>query len=125
MEVISKISEIKAVIKKKKLLGNRVGFVPTMGFLHDGHLSLVRRARKENDRVGVSLFVNPRQFNNPEDLEKYPRDMERDISLLEKDGVDLVWAPTSEMMYPPGYQTFVDVHHVTMFLEGASRPVPS
>jgi len=98
------------------------GLVPTMGFLHEGHLSLVRRAREENDKVGVSIFVNPKQFNNPKDLEKYPRDMDRDLSLLENEGVDLVWTPTPEIMYPPGYQTYVDVHHVTTFLEGASRP---
>jgi pantoate--beta-alanine ligase len=98
------------------------GVAPTMGFLHEGHLNLVRRAREENDRVGVSIFVNPKQFNNPEDLEKYPRDMDRDLSLLEKEGVDMVWTPTPEIMYPPGYQTYVDVHQVTRFLEGASRP---
>ena len=98
------------------------GLVPTMGFLHAGHLDLVRRARAENDRVGVSIFVNPIQFNNPGDLEKYPRDMDRDMALLEKEGVDLLWIPTPEIMYPPGYQTYVDVTQVSTFLEGASRP---
>ena len=98
------------------------GLVPTMGFLHEGHLELVRRARVENDRVGVSIFVNPIQFNSAEDLEKYPRNMDRDSALLEKEGVDLLWTPTPEIMYPRGYQTYVNVNHVTTILEGAARP---
>jgi pantoate--beta-alanine ligase len=98
------------------------GLVPTMGFLHEGHLSLMRRARQENDRVGVSIFVNPTQFNNPNDLATYPRDLDRDLALLEREGVDLVWTPTPELVYPPGYQTYVTVEEVTRPLEGASRP---
>ncbi|HXV44676.1 MAG TPA: pantoate--beta-alanine ligase [Anaerolineae bacterium] len=98
------------------------GLVPTMGYLHEGHLSLVRRARQENDRVGVSIFVNPIQFNNPNDLAAYPRDPERDLALLREAGVDLVWTPTPDMVYPPGYQTYIEVEEVTRPLEGASRP---
>jgi len=98
------------------------GLVPTMGFLHEGHLELVRRARAENDRVGVSIFVNPIQFNNADDLDKYPRNMARDAALLEEAGVDLLWAPTPDIVYPEGYQTYVDVKQVTEVLEGASRP---
>lgn len=98
------------------------GLVPTMGYLHQGHLSLVRRARHENDRVGVSVFVNPTQFNNPNDLAVYPRDMERDLALLREAGVDLVWTPTPEIVYPPGYQTYVEVEEMTRPLEGAARP---
>lgn len=98
------------------------GLVPTMGFLHEGHLDLVRRARAENDQVGVSIFVNPIQFNNPGDLEKYPRDMDRDSALLEKEGVDLLWTPMPQNMYPKEYQTYVNVTQVTTLLEGASRP---
>ena len=101
---------------------SRVGLVPTMGYLHDGHLSLVRRAREECDHVVVSIFVNPTQFGPKEDLSKYPRDLERDLSLLEPLGVDLVWMPTDEIMYPPGYQTWVEVETVTRPLEGAVRP---
>ena len=97
------------------------GLVPTMGFLHEGHLSLVRRAKAENDRVGVSIFVNPSQFNNADDLTSYPRDMERDLALLREAGVDLVWTPTPDIVYPTGYQTYIDVQQVSQPLEGASR----
>ena len=98
------------------------GLAPTMGFLHEGHLSLVRRARQENERVGVSIFVNPTQFNDPNDLAVYPRDLNRDLSLLEKEGVDLVWTPPPEIVYPSDYQTYVEVEQVTRPLEGATRP---
>lgn len=98
------------------------GLVPTMGFLHEGHLSLVRRACQENDRVGVSVFVNPTQFNDPGDLATYPRDTERDLALLEAEGVDLVWLPSNDIVYPPGYQTFVKVDEVARVLEGTARP---
>ncbi|HLO16989.1 MAG TPA: pantoate--beta-alanine ligase [Anaerolineales bacterium] len=99
-----------------------VGLVPTMGYLHDGHLSLVRRAREECDHVLVSIFVNPTQFGPKEDLSKYPRDLDRDLSLLEPLGTDLVWMPTAEIMYPPGYQTWVELEGITRPLEGAMRP---
>ncbi len=98
------------------------GLVPTMGALHEGHLSLVRRARAENERVAVSVFVNPTQFNNPSDLDTYPRTLERDCELLEAEGCDLVWAPTESIMYPPGYQTRITVDEITRPLEGAHRP---
>jgi pantoate--beta-alanine ligase len=99
-----------------------VGLVPTMGYLHEGHLSLVRRAREDCDHIVVSIFVNPTQFGPQEDLSKYPRDLERDLSLLEPLGVDLIWMPTAEIMYPPGYQTWVEVEAITQPLEGAMRP---
>lgn len=98
------------------------GLVPTMGFLHDGHLSLVKRARLENDRVAVSIYVNPTQFAPHEDLDSYPRDLERDLNLLREQEVDLVFTPNDAIMYPPGYQTYVSVTGVTQPLEGASRP---
>lgn len=98
------------------------GLVPTMGYLHEGHLSLVQRAREENDRVGVSIFVNPTQFNNPNDLLAYPRDVERDLAMLKEAGADLVWTPPPDIVYPPGYQTYVEVEEVTRPLEGAARP---
>ena len=102
-------------------LPGTVGLVPTMGYLHEGHLSLIRRAREENDHVAVSIFVNPTQFGPKEDLAKYPRDLERDLRLIEP-YTDLVWNPTAEIMYPTGYQTWVEVEAVTRPLEGTMRP---
>lgn len=98
------------------------GLIPTMGALHEGHLSLVRLARAANDRVGVSIFVNPKQFNNPADLDKYPRNIDADLDLLRAEGVDLVWVPSVDEVYPSGFQTYVTVEDVTQPLEGASRP---
>ncbi len=92
-----------------------------MGFFHEGHLSLVRRARQENGKVGVSIFVNPAQFNDQSDLERYPREPERDLDLLRKEQVDLVWTPSVDQVYPSHYQTFVNVEKVTGYLEGAAR----
>jgi pantoate--beta-alanine ligase len=93
-----------------------------MGYLHEGHLSLIRQARGECDHVILSIFVNPTQFGPSEDLSKYPRDLERDLNLVHPLGVDLVWTPTAEEMYPPGYQTWVEVDALTHPLEGAMRP---
>jgi pantoate--beta-alanine ligase len=98
------------------------GLVPTMGYLHEGHLSLIRRAKAENVKVGVSIFVNPVQFNNPDDLDKYPRDLQRDLDLLAQEQVDLVWAPSPEIVYPAGYQTYVTVEELSKPLEGEKRP---
>jgi len=98
------------------------GLVPTMGYLHEGHISLVERARQENDRVGVSIFVNPTQFNDPKDLAVYPRNLERDLAMLQAAGADLIWTPTPEQVYPPEYQTYITVETVTQVLEGAARP---
>jgi pantoate--beta-alanine ligase len=120
MDVFSDISEIRRVRWADPLA--IWGFVPTMGFLHEGHLSLVRRACQENDRVGVSIFVNPTQFNDPHDLATYPQDMDRDLGLLQEEGVDLVWNPSQDIVYPPGYETYVEVTEVTKVLEGAARP---
>ncbi len=102
-------------------LNGMVGLVPTMGFLHEGHLSLIRRAKLECDSVVVSIFINPTQFGANEDLSKYPRDLARDLSLIEPLGVDLVWNPTAEEMYPAGYQTWVEVDALTRPLEGSIR----
>jgi pantoate--beta-alanine ligase len=120
MKVVSTVNEVRLALKAEP--GLTWGCVPTMGYLHEGHLSLVRRARAENDRVSVSIFVNPTQFNSAEDLTAYPRDVDRDLRLLEAEKVDLVFTPTPAEMYPPGYQTYVNVEEVAKPLEGASRP---
>jgi pantoate--beta-alanine ligase len=93
-----------------------------MGALHQGHINLIRQARKENDQVAVSIFVNPIQFNNPEDLESYPVDLDNDIEILKKENVDLVWTPGINDIYPDDYQTYIQVEHISKLLEGQSRP---
>ena len=119
---------MKSVITQDELqtalggLPKPLGLVPTMGYLHAGHLSLVQAARAECASVVVSIFVNPTQFGPSEDLDAYPRDLEHDLSLLADAGVDLVWTPDTQVMYPPGYQTWVGVEEVTRPLEGAMRP---
>jgi len=99
-----------------------VGIVPTMGYLHEGHMSLVRRAKEECASVVVTIFVNPTQFAADEDLSSYPRNVPKDLDMLQKEGVDLVWLPTDAAIYPDGYQTYVEVMEVTKMLEGAKRP---
>ncbi|RIK31391.1 MAG: pantoate--beta-alanine ligase [Anaerolineae bacterium] len=118
MRSLSTLDELR---KTRFSLDGTVGLVPTMGFLHEGHLSLVRRARDECDHVIVSIFVNPTQFGPQEDLAKYPRDLERDFRLIEP-LTDLVWTPSAETMYPTGYQTWVEVEAVARPLEGTMRP---
>ena len=99
-----------------------VGFVPTMGYLHEGHISLVKKARAENKSVIVSIYVNPTQFGPKEDLSKYPRDLPRDLAMLEKEGTDVVFFPSDKEMYPDGYDTWVIVENLTKPLEGDVRP---
>jgi pantoate--beta-alanine ligase len=99
-----------------------VGLVPTLGWLHDGHRSLMRQARADNSTTVVTIFVNPRQFNRPEDFERYPRNEGRDIAIAEEEGVDLVWAPPVDEVYPPGFDTTVSVGALAGPLEGAARP---
>ncbi len=119
MIIAASLDELRAA---RLLLDGRVGFVPTMGYLHEGHISLARRARQECDSVVASIFVNPTQFGPNEDLSNYPRNLERDLRLLEAAGVDLVWTPVPEVMYPPGFATWVEVGGLTRPLEGAARP---
>jgi pantoate--beta-alanine ligase len=119
MMIVTDLTELHIA---RAILAEPVGFVPTMGYLHEGHLSLVRRARAECASVVVSIFVNPTQFGPSEDLSAYPRDLERDLHLLEPLGVNLVWTPTPEVMYPPDYQTWVEVEKLTQPLEGGMRP---
>ena len=119
MRIVTSVEEFR---QARSALAGSWGFVPTMGYLHEGHLSLVRRARAENEHVAVSIFVNPAQFGPNEDFAAYPRDVERDLRLLEPLSVDLVFHPTPEVMYPPHFQTYVTVGAVTQTLEGAARP---
>jgi pantoate--beta-alanine ligase len=118
MKTVTTLNELRSA---RLELPGPVGLVPTMGFLHRGHISLVQCARLECASVAVSIFVNPTQFGPSEDLEKYPRDLPRDLDLLEAAGADLVWTPTPEDMYPPGFQTWVMVDELTRPLEGNIR----
>ncbi len=122
MKIITLVSEMQAISRKLRLEGKTIGFVPTMGYLHEGHLSLVRASKSECDVTVVSIFVNPIQFGPKEDLSRYPRDFERDKNMLEKEGVDFVFYPTVEDMYPDGFNTTINVEGVTKNLCGASRP---
>jgi pantoate--beta-alanine ligase len=122
MQVIERISEIRDWSEAAHLQRQRIALVPTMGFLHEGHLSLVRDARARADRVVVSIFVNPKQFGPQEDLASYPRDFERDRNLLDRENVDVVFHPTADEIYPDGYQTQIDVENLGALLCGASRP---
>jgi pantoate--beta-alanine ligase len=119
MKVLTTIQELRSA---RESLPAPFGLVPTMGYLHDGHLSLVQRARQECASVGASIFVNPSQFGPEEDLDSYPRDLDRDFTLLESAGVDIVWTPDQGDMYPEGFQTWVTVEALTQHLEGIHRP---
>jgi len=119
MRIARTIAEITAL--KQHLTGD-VGFVPTMGYLHQGHLALVRQARAENPTVIVSIYVNPSQFNRKEDLARYPRDVDRDLELLREEKTDIVFVPSDAEMYPPGFSTWIEVEGITGRLEGAARP---
>jgi pantoate--beta-alanine ligase len=122
LKVITTIEEMRAASRALRGAGKRLGLVPTMGALHEGHLSLVRMARAQCDVVAASIFVNPTQFGPNEDLAKYPRPFERDREMLEREGVELVFAPTVEEMYPAGAVTWVTVEGLSGKLDGRSRP---
>ncbi len=122
MRVIKTVKEMEGVAKALRRSGKSVGFVPTMGYLHEGHLSLVKAARRENDTVVMSIFVNPIQFAPGEDLKKYPRDEKRDMELAEKEGVDILFIPSVKEIYPRKNLTFVEVKEITEYLCGGKRP---
>ncbi|WP_432663450.1 pantoate--beta-alanine ligase [Wukongibacter baidiensis] len=123
MKILNTIKDIRLITKEARRNGKSIGFVPTMGYLHEGHLSLVKKAKAENDLVVVSIFVNPTQFGPGEDFESYPRDLERDSKLVEDAGTDIVFSPSVEEMYPSGCSTYVDTDgDITKKLCGASRP---
>lgn len=119
MQVVGPIFEIGTLRQK---LSGTVGFVPTMGYLHEGHLALVKQARTDNSNVIVSIYVNPTQFGPREDFGSYPRELNRDLELLREEGVDIVFVPSDDEMYQPEFSSWVDVGKVTERLEGASRP---
>ena len=119
MEVVKTITDMRRL---RASLVEPLGFVPTMGYLHQGHLALVRQARTDNASVVISIFVNSTQFASGEDYERYPRDLKRDLALLEKEGVDAVFTPSKNEMYPPRFSSLVEVDRLTKRLEGAARP---
>ncbi|MDD4876225.1 MAG: pantoate--beta-alanine ligase [Dehalococcoidales bacterium] len=119
MKIVDNISEMRLL---RQQITVPVGFVPTMGYLHEGHISLVKHAKTENSLLVVSIFVNPTQFGPTEDFKQYPRDTQRDFSLLDRENVDIVFMPSDEEMYPGDFTTWVEVNQITDRLEGASRP---
>jgi len=122
MKFVKTINEARIVLKGLKELKKSVGIVPTMGYLHEGHISLVKRSVDENDITVLTVFVNPKQFGKNEDFDCYPRDVERDMRMAEEAGVDVFFAPEADEMYPEGYSTYVNVEGVTEGLCGVSRP---
>ena len=123
IKVVKTVNEVREEVAKWRKKGLTVGLVPTMGFLHAGHQSLIKKSVEENDKTVVSVFVNPTQFGPNEDLEAYPRDMERDKALCDATGADLIFNPEPEEMYPEGFVSFVDMNGLTNHLCGLSRPV--
>lgn len=122
MRVVEKVNDVRAIVKEWKAKGLKVGFVPTMGYLHEGHESLIRKTSEENDRVVVSIFVNPIQFGLKEDLSTYPRDLDRDSKVCGRSGADIIFHPENEEMYFEDFSTFVDMSGLTAGLCGKSRP---
>ena len=122
MDTIKTVSEMVNKVDSVRAAGQTISFVPTMGFLHQGHLSLLEEGRKRCDLLVLSIFVNPTQFGQGEDFEDYPRDLHQDSALAQQAGVDVIFAPTAAEMYPLGYATYVDVEGITETLCGASRP---
>ena len=122
MLIIETVKDMQQTADTLRREGKKIGFVPTMGYLHEGHLTLVKRAKQENSAAIASIFVNPTQFGPHEDFDRYPRDYPRDFAMLEKEKTDFVYLPTPAQMYPEGYNTWVEVYKVTDRLEGAIRP---
>ncbi len=120
--LVTQVAELREQLAPLRRQGKRIGFVPTMGALHQGHLSLVRTSKEECDLTVVSIYVNPTQFGPKEDFARYPRTMEADMEALARLGAEVVFAPTDDQMYPPGFSTWVEVHSVAEPLEGACRP---
>jgi len=122
MKIVTKIIDVKKELKEVRSHGKTIGFIPTMGYLHEGHLSLVRESLQSTDVTVVSIFINPAQFGPKEDFKEYPRNLERDSELLEKEGVDYLFVPDKNEIYPEGYETYIEVHTLQDKLCGRSRP---
>lgn len=122
MKTITRIKPLRAELEALRKKGKSIGFVPTMGALHEGHLALIRRCRKDNDVTVISIFVNPAQFGPGEDYAAYPRPKQNDLRLAREEGVDIVFSPSAEEMYPRPYRTYVDIKEITGTLCGKSRP---
>ena len=122
MKTVTGIPGMKALTAEWRAAGKTIGFVPTMGYLHEGHLSLVRESRRRCGATVVSIFVNPAQFGPSEDLQRYPRDLAKDSAMLEREGVDVLFVPAAEAVYPPGYKTYVEVRDLQDRLCGRTRP---
>lgn len=123
MKIVKTAAEVREIVREWKKEGKRIGFVPTMGYLHEGHKSLIDASVADNDRTVVSIFVNPMQFGPTEDLESYPRDIDRDSALVERAGADLIFHPEPEEMYEPDFCSYVDMNALTGGLCGKSRPI--
>ncbi len=121
MKIIDSIAKMQGLAEGLRRTDNKIGLVPTMGYLHEGHLALVKKARQISDTVVVSIFVNPTQFAPTEDLDRYPRDFERDRALLESENADIIFFPDAKQMYPEGYSTYIQVRGLEDFLCGGSR----
>jgi len=122
IEIISSLKDFQNYCKSNRLAGKTIGLVPTMGFLHEGHLSLMRQSRAGNDISVISIFVNPTQFGPAEDYDAYPRDLDRDSRMASEAGVDVIFAPSARDMYPEGYATYVNIERITEKMCGTSRP---
>ncbi|MGI6728186.1 MAG: pantoate--beta-alanine ligase [Anaerovoracaceae bacterium] len=122
MKILNTVTEVREYIKEQKKKGLSIGLVPTMGYLHDGHLSLIKKSTEKNDITVISIFVNPTQFSPNEDLDKYPRDFERDSKIAMENGVDVLFYPSVSELYPKNFQTYVTIENLSKHLCGKSRP---
>jgi len=122
MRIVKTIKQLRAILSRERSKGQKIGFVPTMGYFHEGHLSLMRRAKKECDLCVVSIYVNPKQFGPKEDLGRYPRDIKRDATMIAKENVDILFIPSNNVIYPNCYLTYIDVEKISGWLCGKFRP---
>jgi len=122
MRIVKTVKQLRRILNETRRKGQKIGFVPTMGYFHEGHLSLIRQSRKECDITVVSIYVNPKQFAPQEDLSRYPRNIKRDASMAKKENVDILFIPSDNVVYPNGYLTYIDVEKISATLCGKIRP---